>query len=73
MRSFSVNDINVQDVAGSSIVDPIRLVRVLEEFRREIEQLEKRLKTAEYDISDLKWSFWNTSSMGSMPDGWLRT
>jgi len=54
MRSFSVNDFNVQDVAGNPIVDPQRLVRVLEEFRREIEQLEKRLKTAEDDISDLE-------------------
>lgn len=54
MRSISKSDITRRDGDGVKVVDPQRLVYVLEELRKEVEDLEQRLNVAEADISDLE-------------------
>jgi len=54
MRQFSVDNITKQDNNGNIIVDHQRLIDVLKKYRQAIEELEKRLQSAEHDIRDLE-------------------
>jgi len=54
MQSISLSDITVQDPTGNQVVDPQKLVDVLEKYRQEIEDLKQRLNSTEHDIRYLK-------------------
>jgi len=54
MQSISWSDISKRDDDGKSVVNPQRLAKILEDFRRGIENLEDRLIDAENKISDLE-------------------
>ncbi len=54
MQSISWSEISRQDKKGNQVLDPQKLVDVLEKYRREIEDLKQRLSSAENDIRYLK-------------------